>query len=56
MIIIGKILLSVFVYGFIGLVIALALSPGEETTKKEEIIGLIGYHVLVVIIVYFIWF
>lgn len=56
MIIIGKILLSVFVYGFIGLVIALALSPGKKSSKQEEIIGLVGYHALVAIILYFIWF
>ena len=54
--IIGKILLSVFIYGFIGVALALAMSPGRESSKTSEVIGLISYHLVVAVILYYIWF
>ncbi len=52
----GKILLSVFIYGAIGVALALATSPGSLLSQVNEITGLIFYHLLVVIVLYFVWF
>ena len=43
----GKILLSIFIYGAIGLTLALAMSPVSKTSEIKETIGLILYHLLV---------